>query len=588
MKPFLSIVTGTYNRLDYLRAMLDSARKQLPPNFPYEFVVVDGGSTDSTIDWCLKQSDVRLIQQGKLLGAIRAFDAGCEAAQGEFVLIANDDVLLHDGSIVRALSHLLRTPTCGAVAFMDNRRAPGYDTADFKVQTIRGIRDGKNVDVVYAQVGLYRKSLGDICGWWGSRDPRMGELHTYGGDAYLSARIWELGYTVDAVEGVACTDRVAPDQLRQLNSDVEQRIGSAYYRRYPNGVTIAPPATPVPDTLRILYAPLFSTGFGRYKTGLYDALAKVGQVYELDYVSNRTAFVSAVAAFQPHLILTQFHDANTVTPEMLAHARTFAPEAVVVNWDGDVYADQLTSPAMLKLLEHVDLQLVVNADVLPFYAEHGVNAAYWQIGWEPVPAGDRPELPFHDVLFMGNAYSPARLELEAVLRQLGVDVGLYGFGWQRASGNTFYRFDEGASLYRNCKIAIGDNQYGDKGFVSNRLFEALANGAFLLHQRIPGLEELTGLVDGVHYVSWADYEDLRAKVRSYLKNDTQRQRIAAAGEAFVRERHSFDARVSELFETLLPRIANGQPTAGQNDRSEAVADMAYMEHMATWHDGIPR
>lgn len=582
MKPFLSIVTGTYNRLDYLRAMLDSARKQLPPNFPYEFVVVDGGSKDGTIDWCLKQPDVRLIQQGKLLGAIRAFDAGCEAAQGEFVLIANDDILLHDGSIVRALSHLLRTPTCGAVAFMDNRRAPGYDTDAFKVQTIRGLKDGRNTDVIYAQVGMFRKAVGDAAGWWGSRDPLMGEFHTYGGDAYLSARIWELGYTVDAVEGVACTDRVAPDQLRQLNSDVEQRIGSAYYRRYPNGVTLAPPATPAPDTLRILYAPLFSSGFGRYKTGLYDALAKHGNVYELDYVSNRTGFVSAVAAFQPHLILTQFHDANTVTPEMLAHARTFTPEAVVVNWDGDVYADQLTSPAMLKLLAHVDLQLVVNADVLPFYAEHGINAAYWQISYEPVPA-ELPDMPAHDILFMGNAYRVERLELEAVLRELGVNVGMYGKGWRREDGNTFYDFAAGASLYRNCKIAVGDNQYGDKGFVSNRLFEALANGAFLLHQAIPGLEELTGLVDGVHYVGWGDYEDLRAKVRSYLTNGPERQRIAQAGEQFVRERHSFDARVSELFETLLPRIAH-EPQR-QNDRREAVADMAYME---TWADGIPR
>lgn len=591
MKPLLSIVTGTYQRLDYLRAMMLSVRQQLPAGFPFEFVIVDGGSTDGTEAWCKQQTDVTFIQQGKLLGAIRAFDAGCEAARGEFVLIANDDVLVHHGSIVNALLHLYRTPTCGAVAFMDNRRAPGYDTDAFKVQHIRGVRNGTPVDVIYAQVGLFRKSLGDRAGWWGSHDPNMGEAHTYGGDAYLSARLWELGYTVDAVEGVQVTDRVAPDALRQHNHEIEQRIGSAYYRRYPTGVPLGTSATPVDETLRILYLPLFSPGYGRYKTGLYDALAKHGTVYELDYHQHRAHLAAAVHAFQPHLVISQFHNTNAVDASVVERLRELAPGAVWVNWNGDVYLEALTEKAMLALLQHIDLQLVVNADALPIYAAHGIEAAYWQIGWEPVPDA-LPDMPAHDLLFMANAYSPSRHELGAVLRELSPHTGLYGWGWQGGQGtDTFYDFAKGAALYRRCKIAIGDNQYGDKGFVSNRLFEALANGAFLLHQRIPGLEELTGLVDGVHYVAWTDYEDLRAKVRSYLKNDVQRERIAAAGEAFVREHHSFDARVKQLFEELLPRLANGthdQREPRRDDDAAPVGDLAYLELRGTWADGIPR
>lgn len=587
LKPFLSIVTGSFQRLDFLRAMIQSARDQLPPGFPVEYIVVDGGSRDGTLDWCEKQPDVVLIRHGELRGAIKAFCDGARAARGEMVLLANDDILFHRDSIVRAMVHLLKTPSCGAVAFADNRNAPGKANS-YGVQYVPATYpDGTTTSVVYAQVGLYRKVVGDAVGWWGDADPIMSEAWTYGGDNFLSAGIWGMGLTVDAVEGASVDDRIPQDSLRERNVAHDSALHSPYHRRYPNGVTIAPPATPIPDTLRILYAPLFSTGFGRYKTGLYDALSKVGSVYELDYVQHRTAFVSAVAAFQPHLILTQFHDANTVTPEVLAHARTFAPEAVVVNWCGDVYTDQLTSSDMLKLLAHVDLQLVVNADVLLFYAEHGVNAAYWQIGYEPVPT-ELPDMPKHDVLFMGNAYSPARLELEAVLRQLGVDVGLYGFGWQRASGNTFYQFDTGASLYRGCKVAIGDNQWQGKGFVSNRLFEALANDAFLLHQGIPGLEELTGLVDGVHYVSWTDYDDLRAKIAYYLPLEEERWKVHHRGEVFVRQHHSFDARVHELFEKLLPRIAHvpqRQRFDGTNDRPSAVADMAYMEQ---WADGIPR
>jgi spore maturation protein CgeB/glycosyltransferase involved in cell wall biosynthesis len=559
---FLSIVTGSFQRLDYLRAMCESVRRQLPQGMEYEFVVVDGGSTDGTQAWCAAQPDVTLIEQGALYGAIRAFNAGAAAAHGEYVALLNDDVLVVDGAMIKALVYLDSHPDCGAVAFMDDRPAPGYEAPGYHVQTIRALKaDGSPLDVVYAQCGLYCKWLGDLVGWW---DIGVPEQHTYGGDAALSAKIWERGYRVDAVVGVAVNDRVARDDLRARNQQTEERIGSAFYRAYPNGVRLnsqPKPANPQPERLRILYAPLFSPGYGRYKRGLFDALARVGLVYELDYVRQRGKFLRAVADFQPHLILTQLHDAHSITAQMLEAARQSVPGAVIVNWCGDVYADQLTAPDMLELLKQIDLQLVVNADVLPVYAAHGIHAAYWQIGFEPVP-DELPDMPAHEIVFQGNAYSPARKLLAAALYEMSGDVGIYGLGWDRSSGNTFYDFARSAALYRNCKIAVGDNQYSDKGFVSNRLFEAISNGTFLLHQTIPGLEELTGLIDGTHYISWLDLADLRDKARYYLapEHEDERQQIAAAGEAFVRAHHSFDARVRELFQQLLPRV-------NQNERS---------------------
>lgn len=186
------------------------------------------------------------------------------------------------------------------------------------------------------------------------------------------------------------------------------------------------------------------------------------------------------------------------------------------------------------------------------------------MAYEPIDETALPRVAAHDVVWLANGYTPARKALGELLRAMqGVNVGLYGTGWRVPNGNTTYNFAAGAALYRQAKIALGDNQYPEqRGFVSNRIFEALANGAFLLHQRVDGLEELTGLKAGVHYVEWTTPQDLQQKIRWWLnpKHTRERRLIAEAGEQFVRERHSFDARVHELFEHILPEVVgDAQP-----------------------------
>jgi glycosyltransferase involved in cell wall biosynthesis len=563
----LSLVSGTYNRLSLLQSMITSARRYLHGGISYEIIIVDGGSTDGTIEWCRAQSDIRLIEHGGLHGAIAAFTDGAMAARGKYVWLANDDVELIDYSILAAVAYLEEHPDCGAVAFADDRRAQSKP-AGYHVQTMTVLNlQGQPISIPYAQVGLYRRWLGDLCGWWGAYDDAF-ISHTYGGDNYLTARIVEYGYSVDAVQGIRVKDIVANDGLREHN--IRKDSGpSGYYARF-----LTPPqmkAHPLvsnperPSRRRVLYLPIFEASYPHHrimKRGLREALQRRHELVEVDYNNEPYDLPALVEAWQPHILFLQCQRGLI---ECVPQIRAAYPEMLILNWNGDVYLDALIDPVTLQWLKaSVDVQLCVNGAALPVYEREGVPAAYWQCAYEPV----REDITIapedaYEVVMMGSAYSDKRRELARVLCALPYSVGLVGSGWvgefdAHNAGNSTYQFELSNAIRRASKIEVGDNQYvTDTGFISNRIFDSLAaGGALLLHQKVDHLADFTGLQSGVHYVEWTDVDDLTAQIAYYLnpRNEKKRAKIVKQAYAYVRECHSFEARLKELFTVILPRV----------------------------------
>lgn len=561
----ISIVTGTYNRLPELAAMMRSARRDLAYRLDYEFIVVDGGSTDGTLEWLRAQNDVRLIEHGALLGAIRAFSDGARAADGKYVLLANDDVRFADGSILAAIAHLEDTPTCAAVAFADNRTAQmtGGDPKTRRVEAIGAIKpDGSPTMVPYAQVGLFRKEAGDAAGWWGIDDAIMREARTYGGDSFLSARLWEMGWTVDAVTGAWVDDLIIHDAMRTKNAGLGPHDSACYYRRYPTGPRLFeyPTQRAGEGGLRILYAPVYEPGYAQAENreyGMGDALTRYGLVVEFDYLNERTPITDVARAWRPDLILLQIQGTGPkLTVEYLREIRRMCPNAVIVNWCGDAHETTNVAPGVLELLHECDLQTVVNAAWLPVYQREGIRAAYWQIGYKD-GASEAQNAPVWDVVYQGNHY-PYRETWFAQLARLklsGVNLGVYG-NWANADGNTHYSFATQAAINASAKIVLGDTFPGGVGFVSNRFVQVLAAGGFLLHQRVPDLERWTGLQEGVHYAAFESVDELPQVIAYWLADERaeQRARIAVNGREFVRLHYSQDAQADRLMRELIPMV----------------------------------
>lgn len=554
----LSIVTGTYNRLALLQLMIESVRAQLPRHARYEFIVVDGGSTDGTLAWLAQQPDVRLINHGELRGAIRAFCEGARAATGDYVLMANDDVSFWPFSIMRAIAYLEEHRTCGGVAFADDRSKLLGHGHHHRVERMPGIgSDGKPTALYYAQVGLFRRWLGERVGWWGDQDAQMRQARTYGGDNFLSSSIWELGYSIDAVEGCAINDVLPEDSLRQHNRQIGQRDSAQYYSRFPRGpYAKAFPAVPNPqkERPRVVVMDIHDPRIPARRVreqGLAEAFADIGLVWHIDYVNESYDLPAIVRAWQPHLLLTQIHDTTRLNAAALRAARAEKPDLVIVNWNGDAHESGLVAPDILEALREVDLQTVINTAVVPTYEREGIRSAYWQIGYKQ-PAAEHPEgVPAHQVLWQGNCYDKRRLQIVTMLRTMGLNVGVYG-SCPDANGNTHFDFAYQAALYERATVNVGDTFPNTQGFVSNRLFQCLGAGGFLLQQHSERLDELTGLQAGEHYIEWTDIHDLESKIFEWVKPEKadERSRIASAGRDFVRANFSYQAQVNKLWQLL--------------------------------------
>jgi spore maturation protein CgeB len=90
------------------------------------------------------------------------------------------------------------------------------------------------------------------------------------------------------------------------------------------------------------------------------------------------------------------------------------------------------------------------------------------------------------------------------------------------------------------------------GILSNRLYDALASGACVVSDRVPGIEEE---FDG-GVATYSDAGELRLLIRDLLMDPGRRRALAERGRAAVLNRHTFKHRTDVILADAIGDLSN--------------------------------
>lgn len=193
----------------------------------------------------------------------------------------------------------------------------------------------------------------------------------------------------------------------------------------------------------------------------------------------------------------------------------------------------------------VDLTLNTTREYVPRYLAEGCPAIHWPFGSDPdmFKPAESKDL---DVVFVGNNYGK-RAALVKAIEAADIRIEAYGSGFRlgHIEGSRV------AGLFGRAKIILGTGLVGHSSRVVTlklRDFDGPMSGSLYLTTPNPDLAELYDI--GREIVVYDDLADCIAKIKYYLGHDTERERIAAAGRIRAIRDHTWDARISRIFDLL--------------------------------------
>jgi len=151
----------------------------------------------------------------------------------------------------------------------------------------------------------------------------------------------------------------------------------------------------------------------------------------------------------------------------------------------------------------------------------------------------------HDLLFVGNSRKVYRRIVRDVL-PTDYDFAVYGADWgglidDKYIKGDFIGHDVLRLAYSSCRVLLNDHwdDMREKGFVSNRIFDAVACGACVISDDVDGLDDLfPGRV-----LTYTSRDDLHSLIDEYVHRDMEY-------DVSMIEGHTFKDRVDQIIDII--------------------------------------
>lgn len=211
----ISIVTGTLNRLKYLKNVIENT---IDSNKKIELVLVDGGSTDGTIEY-LKEIDnpqIKLIEFGRRSYYWDYMNLGIKNSKFEYICQWNDDVIL-ENSWDEVINEIDSTHDMYLFSWLESKsKYVIYDTNKEFVLNY-GIYNKK----IFREIGMYNNSY-----------------KYYYCDGDMSFRAKSFGYNYKKLNNIKCKPLTQHNEKIAFidNNQVEMKNYFDFLELYKNKV----------------------------------------------------------------------------------------------------------------------------------------------------------------------------------------------------------------------------------------------------------------------------------------------------------------------------------------------------------------
>jgi len=108
-------------------------------------------------------------------------------------------------------------------------------------------------------------------------------------------------------------------------------------------------------------------------------------------------------------------------------------------------------------------------------------------------------------------------------------------------------------VYGSSKVAVGDTLcigYDYPYYFSDRLFESTGRGGFTIFPYIKGIEDNFVIDKEIVTYEFGNFDELKDKIRYYLENGEEREKIREAGNARTKKDHTYTKRWSDIIKEL--------------------------------------